>query len=127
MRPPHAAAVPVPQDSLDRLADIKKIELAKADRAGWAARPAQERTDQEAFMAGQQKTARGFLRMAISCLSWLDTLTGERGGERRTERRDGKKRRGGGGESKGRLACFAGMHSPLWDPIGLGMKGFLSR
>lgn len=108
--PPHAAAVL--QDSLDRLADIKKIELAKADRAGWAARPAQERTDQEAFMAGQQKTARGFLRMAISCLSWLDTLTGERERGKERTQKDGKKGRAGG-DSEGPPVCFEGMHSPL--------------
>ncbi|MEW5312636.1 MAG: hypothetical protein WDW38_004255 [Sanguina aurantia] len=63
------------KDSLDRLADINKIESSKANAAAWDAMPAAERDDKTRFYEGQRKTASGFLPMAVEALDWLITLT----------------------------------------------------
>ncbi len=70
----------VPQDGLDRLADIYAIERSKADAKAWAALPAEERQRKEDFYRGQQRAAKGFLRMGVVNLKWLNALTGEGGG-----------------------------------------------
>ncbi len=59
-RPAHRTAAL--QDALDRLQDIYKLERSKADAAGWAAQPEEERKQKEAFYKGQQRAAGGFLR-----------------------------------------------------------------
>lgn len=66
----------VSQDGLDRLADIYAIERSKADAKTWAALPAEERQRKEDFYRGQQRAARGFLRMGVVNLKWLNALTG---------------------------------------------------
>jgi len=62
------------QDSLGRLSDIAKVEAAKADEAGWAARKPDDRQQQEAFYESTQGTARGYMRMAVASLGWLNKL-----------------------------------------------------
>ena len=62
------------QDSLDRLHDIHEIEASRADAPAWAALPSDARRQKEQFYASQQHTTRGFLRMAVSTLKWLNTM-----------------------------------------------------
>ena len=71
------------KDSLDRLHDIHEIEASKADTAAWSALTADERKQKEQFYASQQHTTRGFLRMAVSTLKWLNTLADDAGVVRR--------------------------------------------
>uniref|UniRef100_A0A7S3VL76 Ubiquitin conjugation factor E4 core domain-containing protein n=1 Tax=Dunaliella tertiolecta TaxID=3047 RepID=A0A7S3VL76_DUNTE len=62
------------KDSLGRLSDIAKVEAAKKDEAGWAARTSDDRKTQEAFLESTQGTARGYMRMAVASLGWINKL-----------------------------------------------------
>lgn len=62
------------KDSLQRLEDIHAIEVSKADTARWERVPQKEREEKQAFYESQQSTTRGFMRMAVSTLSMLNTL-----------------------------------------------------
>ena len=72
------------KDSLDRLQDIHKIEASRADTATWAALSSDERKQKDQFYASQQHTTRGFLRMAVSTLKWLNTMADDAGVVSRT-------------------------------------------
>ena len=72
------------KDSLDRLQDIHEIEASRADTTMWAALSSDERKQKDQFYASQQHTTRGFLRMAISTLKWLNTMAEDAGVVSRT-------------------------------------------
>ena len=54
--------------------DIHEIEASRSDAPTWAALPSDARRQKEQFYASQQHTTRGFLRMAVSTLKWLNTM-----------------------------------------------------
>ncbi|GAX86675.1 hypothetical protein CEUSTIGMA_g14083.t1, partial [Chlamydomonas eustigma] len=62
------------KDSLQRLLDIHEIEKSRADATAWSALPSDERQKKDSFYQAQQHTTRGFMRMAVSTLHWLNIL-----------------------------------------------------
>ena len=72
--PCNTLELPTLKDSLDRLHDIHEIEASRSNAASWGSLSSEEKRQKEHFYASQQHTARGFLRMAVSTLKWLNTL-----------------------------------------------------
>ncbi|XP_071101148.1 uncharacterized protein [Haliotis cracherodii] len=62
-------------DSLSRLANIKKIEVAKQNEPEWNALSLQEKKDKEHFLKNEEHVGKGFMAMANQTLEFIDLLT----------------------------------------------------
>ncbi|XP_067687796.1 uncharacterized protein [Haliotis asinina] len=62
-------------DSLSRLANIKKIEVAKQNEHEWNALSMQEKMDKEHFLKNEEHVGKGFMSMANQTLEFIDLLT----------------------------------------------------
>lgn len=66
-------------DCLHRLDGLYRVEKSRADEAGWNSLSSAERGKMDSYYTGEQRTTRGFMRMALQGLRMIDILSGELG------------------------------------------------
>ena len=62
------------EDALQRLVDIRNVQLAQADEAAWAALAPNQRQDKLRFLEAQENAARGFMAQARATVKLLNML-----------------------------------------------------
>ena len=64
------------EDALQRLVDIRNVQLAQADETAWAAQPPNQRQEKLRFLEAQENAARGFMSQARATVKLLNMLAG---------------------------------------------------